>query len=384
MKASESLPNYDSKVRESTNFIIKSIKQTCKVFPSRPAGSEDEQKAQQYVKDTMASFADEIKTQNSVVKYPKTSTPVPSGLFLIISIIFACVAGFIPAITVYLMLSAVFCLSVALFLVSAKTKTPVQNIVCIKNPSGEIKRRIVFIGNINSPVERRLLRISGTKLESIAVTGFLCAIFLCAVYDIFYCFFGEVPYANFVELIFIPVAVLTMLLYNSKQVVNGANGNLTGTFDSLAVMQYLSYNNLKLENTQLVSVSVSAGAWGAAEFLNEYGNSFGDAETVFVSVDCLQSDKWFNYTTFNMSDGLIKSAAANSGVEIKKGKDTLSSSLIAKPGKYKAIRISAADEKENFVYSTREDVVTSLSPMAIEAGLKLSLETAYIFDEKGI
>ena len=384
MKANESLPNYDSKVRESTNFIIKSIKQTCKDTPERLVGSEGETKAQQYVKALMEPFADETEIHNSVVKYPKINALVPGGIFIIISIIFACVSGFVPAIKVYLMLSAVFCLAVSMFIITAKTKISSQNIVCVKNPSGEIKRRIVFLGNVNSPVERRLLRISGTKLESIAVTGFLCAIILCAIYDIIYILFGEVPYVNFVQLIFVPCVILSMLLYNFRQVVQGANGNLTGTFDALAAIQYLSYNNLSLENTQVVAVSCGAGAYGAKEFVKEYSNKYSDMPTVYVSVDCLQSDKCFNYTVLNTADSLVKEAARNAGVEIKEGKDNLTSSLLAGIKKEKAIRISAADEKDNFVYAAREDVVTSLSPMAIEAGLKLTLETAYLFDEKGI
>ena len=106
--------------------------------------------------------------------------------------------------------------------------------------------------------------------------------------------------------------------------------------------------------------------------------------TVFVSVDCLQSDSSFNYSVLNTDNSLIETAAGNAGIEIKNAKDNLSSSLIAGMKNLKAIRISAADQGEKFVYAAREDTVSEISPMAIEAGLKLSLETAYLFDEKGI
>ena len=46
MKANESIANYDIKVREYTNYAIKSIKNVCKNFGPRPVGSEAEQKAQ--------------------------------------------------------------------------------------------------------------------------------------------------------------------------------------------------------------------------------------------------------------------------------------------------------------------------------------------------
>lgn len=387
MKANESLPNYDSKVRESTNFIIKSIKTVCKDTPSRRAGSEGEAKAQQYVSETMSKFADSIETQDIAVKSAKPTTPVYQGIFGIISILFACVAGFIPAITVYLIASSVVSMGIAVFLGSVKASKGSCNIICTKNPSGSAERRIVFLGNINSPVERKLLRISGNTLEKIAVFGYMAAAIICMLYDAFYVTKGRAavsPFVNLFELVFVPIFILYMNFYNPKQDIQGANGNLTGTFDSMAVIQYLSYNNLSLENTQVVSVSCGAGAYGAREFVNAYSPKFSDIPTVFVSVDCLQSDKCFNYTVLNTDNSLIEEAAKNADVPVSSGRDNLSSSLIAGMKNQKAIRISAADENEKFVYATREDVVSEISPMAIEAGLKLSLETAYLFDEKGI
>mgnify|MGYP000561148382 CR=1 FL=1 len=46
MKASESNPNYPSKVREMTNYTIREIKKVCKDIGPRPSGEENERKAQ--------------------------------------------------------------------------------------------------------------------------------------------------------------------------------------------------------------------------------------------------------------------------------------------------------------------------------------------------
>ncbi len=40
MKASESNPNYPSKVREMTNYTIREIKKVCKDIGPRPSGEE--------------------------------------------------------------------------------------------------------------------------------------------------------------------------------------------------------------------------------------------------------------------------------------------------------------------------------------------------------
>ncbi len=387
MRANESLPNYDSKVRESTNFIIKNIKQVCKDTPERRAGTEEEAKAQQYVKDTMEKFADSVETQEITVKSAKPSTPLLQGIFAVISVAFSCVAGFIPAISVYLIASSVLAMGISAFLGFLKATKHSSNIICVKNASDKNERRIVFLGNINSPIERKLLRISGNTLEKVAFFGFLTGCILCMVYDAFYIIAEKntvSPFIGLFQLIFIPVFILYMNFYNPKQDIQGANGNLTGTFDSMAVMQYLTYNSLSLKNTVLVSVSCGAGAYGAREFVKKYSSQYSDMPTLFVSVDCLQSDKCFAFSVINTGSDIIESAAENAGVIISNGKDNLSSSLLSGMKNEKAIRISAADEKENFVYAAREDTVTSISPSAIEAGLKLSLETAYLFDEKGI
>lgn len=58
MKASESNPNYPSKVREMTNYTIREIKKVCKDIGPRPSGEENERKAQDYVADSMSKVAD--------------------------------------------------------------------------------------------------------------------------------------------------------------------------------------------------------------------------------------------------------------------------------------------------------------------------------------
>lgn len=64
MKASESNPNYPSKVREMTNYTIREIKKVCKDIGPRPSGEENERKAQDYVADSMSKVADSVVKEN--------------------------------------------------------------------------------------------------------------------------------------------------------------------------------------------------------------------------------------------------------------------------------------------------------------------------------
>jgi hypothetical protein len=385
MKANESLPNYDSKVRESTNFIIKSIKQTCKDAPSRRTGSEGEKKAQQYVRDTMEKFADSIETQEFRTVIKTEERVRYFSVFYIISIISAFALGFVCHFLPDRNLNYLFFIPVAVMLIGTfpiPKKGESENIVVKKSPSGEMKRRIVFLGNINSPVERFFYLIGSVKLEKIVTAYALTGAAVCYFLNLLYAFkVSELnPIFSVIEAVFLPAGVAMFVFYNTKKNVMGVNGNLTGAFDSMAVIQFLSYNNLALENTEVVAVSCGAGIHGAIEFMKE---PFDDVDTVFVSVDNLLSDECFSFSG-SMSEQ-IKQAAVLARVKITEGKDEVGSSLENALSKKKVsyTRISGYDE-ESGIYSTEGDDLEMLSPMAIEAGLKLSLETAYLFDEKGI
>ena len=48
MKAQESVENYPSKLRESTNFAYRTIIKICREIGPRAPGSENEKKAQEF------------------------------------------------------------------------------------------------------------------------------------------------------------------------------------------------------------------------------------------------------------------------------------------------------------------------------------------------
>ena len=63
MKANESIQNFDIKVREYTNYSIKSIKNVCKSFGPRPVGSDAEKEAQIYMQKDREKWCDEVKRE---------------------------------------------------------------------------------------------------------------------------------------------------------------------------------------------------------------------------------------------------------------------------------------------------------------------------------
>ena len=83
MKPSESIPNYDIKVREYTNYAIKSIKNVCKTYGPRPVGSESDRKAQEYYKADLEKFCDEVTVEPFKVSDKAFMAWVPLGAVLL-------------------------------------------------------------------------------------------------------------------------------------------------------------------------------------------------------------------------------------------------------------------------------------------------------------
>ena len=91
-----------------------------------------------------------------------------------------------------------------------------------------------------------------------------------------------------------------------KRPVDGANDNLTGVFASMAVLQFLSFNNIELEHTEVVAVSMGgeeAGLRGSKAFVKAH--DFSDVETVCIAVDTLRDFEYMGVFNKDMS-GTVK------------------------------------------------------------------------------
>ena len=84
MKSSESIPNFDIKVREYTNYAIKSIKNVCKNFGPRAVGTQAEKNAQEYMKADLEKFCDEVRREEFRCSDKAFMAWVPLGAVLLI------------------------------------------------------------------------------------------------------------------------------------------------------------------------------------------------------------------------------------------------------------------------------------------------------------
>lgn len=411
MKANESNSNYPSRLREMTNFTIREIKKICARSGERESGEENERKAQSYIAESMKNVADGVTVEDFGV-HPRayTGTFTVSAVLMLISVVllvlrqfnvaegagsvFGAVAAVLSVVAVSVIAGEFFLLKNVVDFLFPKRQS--CNVICTRKPSGEIKRRIIFGGHIDSSYEYRYCRLGGIKLQKTVVSLLLVSVILNIVLDVLS--FVNLPKTAdiiiaVISLITLIPVIMSLFCFNRKTVIQGANG-LTGVFSSMAVMRYMAANDVRFENTEVVSVSLAcgeAGARGAQAFSENYTND--GVETVFIVTDTLNS---FDGLSVLTKDGpqkldpktaeLIKKAGETAGVNLsfKDKSPAVTDAAGLDSSKIKCAALTAAGEAPDKFYHTAIDKPDALVPKTIEAGINVLLETAFLFDSEGV
>ena len=418
MKAKESNAHFDSKVRECSNFTVREIKKICKEIGPRPAGEENEQKAQDYVENLMGGIADTVQRESFDV-HPKAfmSWVMIDGIGMIIASVLMILAhlNVIPQASGAFRVAAIVISAVAVILLLAEflfykefidflfPKRTSSNVICTRKAAGETKRRIIFAGHIDSAYEWRFTHLGGGKfLVTMIILGIgsLVLTLIMAVLSMFIDNGVPAIVMTVVQALTIPAFIAVLFFMNWKVCVMGANDNLTGVMASMAVIKYLNDNNIRFENTEVVAVSTGCeecGLRGAKAFAEAHAKEYAadGTETVFMAVDTLHDYDYLGVYNKDMS-GLVKldekaakmarKATEICGLDIPFATVSFGSSDAAagQQGGIKSVALAAMDPTPARYYHTREDTADILDMKTIETGLKIMLETAFLFDEQGL
>ena len=418
MKANESIPNYDIKVREYTNYAIKSIKNVCKNFGPRPVGSEAEQKAQEYMQADLEKWCDTAERQEFKCSDKAFMSWVPIGAVLLILNVLFFTLG-------WSVLGLAFS-AVALFFVLAEfifykpvldvffPKKPSGNVYGVIKAKGETKKRIILSGHTDSAFEWTYTYKGGRPVVALIIVTAVISILLglgANIYGIIYDgAFGSVVWGQggnlalkilaVVMYLTVPILIMALRFCNYKMPVVGANDDLTGCFVSCAAAKFLHDNDIRFENTEVAVLCAGgeeAGLRGAKAFAKANHDMLHQdgVETIFVGFDTIRELDFLDIYEKDMTGmvkndrrvaELIQKAAKEVGFDVPIGTIALGSTDAAamSQAKIPASSIVAMDPTPARYYHTRLDDADNLSAQAIDAGVKIALETVFLYDEQGI
>lgn len=411
MKAQDSVKNYPSALREMTNFSVRGIKKICKDVGPRPAGSEQEHEAQKLMAAELDGACDKVEIEPFDVHPGAFLGWILTDGIMMIATIVLFFFGMSAIALALCALSLIF--AIVEFLLYKKLLDPFfpkktsHNVVAVRKPKGEVKRRIIFSGHADSANEWRFTYYGGSKLLvpiiGLSFVGILLGLVLgiwavAAGHAFSAADSGALNVMRYVFLAWIPILFTALFFENKKRPVMGANDDLTGCFISMAVVKYMQQHDIRFENTEVWVVltgSEEAGLRGAKAFCKAHKNELSDVETVFVGLDTIRDYDFAAVYSRDLTGtvkndagacALVKEAAKQTGLDLPYKSvffGATDAAAVTQAG-MKAVSVSAMDPAPAKYYHTRLDTADNLDIKTVEAVLGVALETAFLFDEKGL
>ena len=415
MTARESVKNFDEQLDKYSSYVAEQIGTVIGKCGGRPSGYPEEHKAQDYVMDHMKDVADQIDKEDFTLHTKAfMGWVLIDGICMLIAAVLLIINFFVKAIpalviaALILTLISVVCI-VGEFLFYKELLDPLfpkkdaYNVVCTRKAKGETKRRIIFSGHIDSAWEWRYTYLGGGRLlTSIIVLGIVCLVadLIVCILALFLTATWFAVVAKIFAIISVPAMILIVFFMNWGICVDGANDNLSGVFASMAVMQFLNDNDIRFENTEVVSISMAceeAGLRGAKAFAKKHAKEYADSgvETIAVCTDTLRDFDFMGIYNKDMSGtvkldpkvaALVKECSKTAGLDLPYANVFFGSSDAAAlvQGGMKACCLAAMDPTPARYYHTRLDTADNLDERTIKAGVNTLIETAFRFDEKGL
>ncbi len=411
MKAQDSVKNYPSALREMTNFSVRGIKKICKDVGPRPAGSEQEHEAQKLMAAELDGACDKVEIEPFDVHPGAFLGWILTDGIMMIAAIVLFFFGMSAIALALCALSLIF--AIVEFLLYKKLLDPFfpkktsHNVVTVRKPKGEVRRRIIFSGHADSANEWRFTYYGGSKLLvpiiGLSFVGILLGLVLgiwavAAGHAFSAADSGALNVMRYVFLAWIPILFTALFFENKKRPVMGANDDLTGCFISMAVVKYMQQHDIRFENTEVWVVltgSEEAGLRGAKAFCKAHKNELSDVETVFVGLDTIRDYDFAAVYSRDLTGtvkndagacALVKEAAKQTGLDLPYKSvffGATDAAAVTQAG-MKAVSVAAMDPAPAKYYHTRLDTADNLDIKTVEAVLGVALETAFLFDEKGL
>lgn len=400
-------------LKPTVDYMVESITDICDKIGPRAPGSAEEFKAQQVMGKEMEKWSDKVEFEDFTVHrqafmgfipFTVLMAMIATGLFFVKPLIgfILTILGFIPLVLEFLMYKQ--------FIDPLFIGHPSHNVIATRKPTGETKKRIIFVGHSDSQYEWILnYKLGGTGMKLFLIPAVVGLVAQCiASFIKFICVDVKGMTGQGTDTFFLVVGIILcifvipyigFLFFQSyTKSVPGANDNLSGCLACMSVIKLMEENDIRFENTEvriILSGSEEAGLRGAKAYAKAHEKELKEIETVVVACDTMRDLKDMAVYDRDLSGtlkhdaqakALVKEAALNCGFDIPYASIYLGAcdaAAFTQKG-IKATGFAAMDPTPPRYYHTRLDAPDTLVPEALEAGAKVLLETACLYDEEGL
>ena len=413
-------------IKENVEYTVKEITNVIKKYGPRESASDNCFAAEKHLKKELDQFCDETRFEEYDIA-PKAFLHFTKTIS--VAIIFVVIAGLVLALTgvlpftvshVLVAVTAAICLFITVvefllykqFCDAFYKKKKGHNLVAVRKPRGEVKKRFVISGHIDAAYEWRHLYYAKGKYPFFGITvagsvGSALISIIIAIITVVARFtdmgaFGDFMlnysyYFNFVTAFFLA----TLYPYvNFKLIAPGANDNLTGTYAAVCALRMLDMAGVELENTEIVAMITDgeeAGLRGSKAFAKDHLAEYtaDDVETAVLCCDTLTDFDFINVYVKDMTgtvnndkdfSTLVLNSAKEVGIEKAKLANLFfgaSDAAAFSQAGITATCLAAMDPTPADYYHNRRDNFDRLVPESIEACYKVILASILNFDENG-
>ncbi len=401
----EKLSELKNNSREAVLYMTAGIDKICREMKKRSAGSEGEREAGAYLAEILRKDCG----CGDIVVEPFKVHPAAFYSYFFFSAFFDCLCaafffikpwiGIVFGLLAYLIFALQFVFYKKLLDPMFPEKESV-NVTAVRPCSGELKQRIFLNGHIDAAREFMLnYRFGGIVFETpgvLAVAGVLYYIVLsvCRL-----CGAGDwTVIAGFWGLVFVPFFILVAFTFDHKQIVDGANDDLTGCYMAIAVLREMERLGVRLENTEIgviLTGSEEIGLRGAKAWCTAHKDDYNDVTTFVVSYDTIHDPRHLMVNLQDMNGtvksdcelgGLFLQAADEAGVYCRKGKVPLmggaTDSAAFTQGGFRSVGITGLSHKLEDYYHTRRDSWDNLNEEGLENCYKATIALLEKIDGK--